>query len=118
MTRRNKRRSHSEGLLTQALNDAVAAIAEVAAGGSSSAEAHYASARIALHGPTEVAESWRRFQDEANTNTEDGRARLVDAMKAARKALGHETVSDDDLRVLLFGSDRRGAYSRAIRSGK
>jgi hypothetical protein len=43
-------------------------------------------------------------QDEGNTNTENGRARLVDAVTAAREALGHKTVADDDLRVLLFGS--------------
>lgn len=91
-----------------------------AAGGGSGAQAHYASAsaRIALHGPREVVEPWCCFQDEGNTNTEDGRARLVDAVEAARKALGHETVSEDDLRVLLFGSDRQGTRSRAIRDGK
>jgi hypothetical protein len=40
LTRRNERRSHAEGLLTQALNDAVAAIADVAVGGGSDTPAH------------------------------------------------------------------------------
>jgi hypothetical protein len=62
LTRRNERRSHAGGLLTQALNDAVAAIADVAAGGGSDTPAHYASAsaRIALRGPREVVEPYRR----------------------------------------------------------
>jgi len=108
LTRRNERRSRAEDLLVQALNDAVAAIAEVAHGGDRDAQAHYASAssRVALHGPREVVEVWRRFQDEGNTNTEAGRASLLAAVQAARRNLGHEPVSDADLRVLLFGSDR------------
>jgi hypothetical protein len=59
--------------LTQALNDAVAAIAEAASGGGPNAQAHYASAsaRIALHGPPEVVDAWRRFQDEGNTVTDE-----------------------------------------------
>jgi hypothetical protein len=111
LARRNEKRSRSERLLTQALNDGAAAIAEIAAGGGADAQAHYASAsaRIALHGPPEVVEPWRRFQDEGTTNTEEGRARLVVAVQAARKALRHKMVSDADLRVLLFGSDRPGA---------
>lgn len=110
LTRRNERRSRAEGLLTQALNDPVAAIAEIAAGGGKDAQAHYASAsaRIALHGPPEVVEPWRRFQDEGNTNTERGRACMMAAVQAARKALGHGAVSDADLRVLLFGPGRPG----------
>jgi hypothetical protein len=82
LTRRNERRSRAEGLLTQALNDAVAAIAEVASGGGDEAQAHYASAsaRIALHGPPEVVEPWRRFQDEGTTNTEQGRACMMAAV--------------------------------------
>jgi hypothetical protein len=108
LARRNERQSRADGLLTQALNDAVAAIAEVAAGGGYDAQAHYASAsaRIALHGPREVVESWRYFQDEGTTNTEQGQARLMTAVQVARTALGHGAVSDADMRVLLFGPNR------------
>jgi hypothetical protein len=107
LARHNERRSRADDLLTQALNDAVAAIAEVANGGGSDALAHYASAtaRVALHGPPEVVESWRLFQDEGTTNTESGRVRLVFAVQAARTTLGHQPASDADLRMLLFGSD-------------
>lgn len=121
LPRRNERQSHAKGLLTQALNDAVAAIAHVAAGGGSDAQAHYASAsaRIALHGPREVVEPWRRFQDEGNTNTP---RTVVPAWltpsKPPERPLGHETALDEDLRVLLFGSDRRGTHSPAIRDEK
>jgi hypothetical protein len=110
LTRRNERRSRAEGLLTQALNDAIEAIAQVAAGGDTDAQTHYASAsaRIALHGPPEVVESWRRFEDESSTSTEKGRLCLLAAVQAARKALGHDAVSDADLRMLLFGRDRLG----------
>jgi hypothetical protein len=111
LARRNEQQSRAEDLLTQALNDAVAAIAEVASGGGPNAQAHYASAsaRIALHGPPEVVEAWRRFQDEGNTVTDEGCSQMVVAVQAARKALGHLTISDADLRVLLFGSDRAGS---------
>jgi hypothetical protein len=110
LTRHNERQSRADALLTQALNDAVAAIAELAAEGGASAQAHYASAsaRIALHGPPEVVEPWRRFQDEGTTNTENGQICLVTAARAARKVLGHEAVSDADLRVLLFGPGQPG----------
>jgi hypothetical protein len=115
LTRRNEQQSRAENLLTQALNDAVAAIAEVASGGGPDAQAHYASAsaRIALHGPPEVVEAWRRFQDEGNTVTNDGRTQMVGAVQAARKALGHRTISDADLRVLLFGSNLARQLARA-----
>lgn len=43
LARRNEQQSRAEDLLTQALNDAVAAIAEVASGGGPNAQAHYAS---------------------------------------------------------------------------
>jgi hypothetical protein len=60
-------------------------------------------ARIALHGPPNVVEAWRRFQDDVTTTTDDGRARLVQAIQAARGQLGHGLVSDENLHVLLFG---------------
>src|ERR1700722_14649353 len=52
LTRRNKRLSHADELLAQAVNDAIDAIADVAAGTAHDAQARYASAvsRIALHG--------------------------------------------------------------------
>lgn len=105
LTRRNDRRARADVLLVEALNDAVAAIAEVAGGGGPDALIRYASAvsRVALHAPPEVAEAWRRFQDDATTGTLAGRARLLAAIQAARHQLGHGSVSDVDLAVLLFG---------------
>jgi hypothetical protein len=105
LTRRNEKQSRADDLLAQALNEAVAAIAEIANG--ADAQAPYASAlaRIALHAPPEVVEAWRRFQDDATTITDDGRARLVTALQAARSQLGHDSVSDADLHVLMFGPD-------------
>jgi hypothetical protein len=107
LARRNDRRSRTDTLLVQALNDAASAIAEVADGGGSVARVRYASAvsRIALHAPPEVAMAWRRFQDDATTETVDGRARLVSAIQAARVQLGHGHISDMDLHVLLFGPE-------------
>jgi hypothetical protein len=64
--------------------------------------------RLRLHDHG-VCATYDPLQDEGTTNTEEGRARLVVAVQAARKALGHKMVSDADLRVLLFGSDRPGA---------
>jgi hypothetical protein len=105
LTRRNDRRSRADDLLARALSDAVAAISDVAAGTVPNAMASYGSAvaRIALHGPPEVVQAWRYFQDDATTATEDGRSRLVTALQAARKQLGHGSVSDRELHVLLFG---------------
>jgi hypothetical protein len=105
LTRRNDRRSRGDDLLARALSDAVAAISDVAAGTVPNAMASYGSAvaRIALHAPPEVLQAWRYFQDDATTATEDGRARLVTAIQAARKQLGHGLVSDRNLHVLLFG---------------
>jgi hypothetical protein len=105
LTRRNDRRSRADDLLARALSDAVAAISEVSAGTVPNAMASYGSAvgRIALHAPPEVVEAWRRFQDNATTTTEDGRARLVTAIQAARKQLGHGPVSDQNVHILLFG---------------
>jgi hypothetical protein len=107
LTRRNDRRSRADDLLAQALNDAVAAVADVAAG-IPHAQARYASAvsRIALHGPPQVVRVWRILQDEATTETDDGRARMVAAVQAARTQLRHGSVSDADLHVLLFGPGR------------
>ena len=105
LTRRNDRRSRADDLLARALSDAVAAISDVAAGTVPNAMASYGSAvaRIALHSPPEVVQAWRYFQDDATTATEDGRSRLVTALQAARKQLGHRPVSDRELHVLLFG---------------
>lgn len=103
---RNERRSRSDALLVEALNDAVAAIAEVA-GGVPGAVPRYASAtsRIALHGPPEIVTALRRFQDDATTGTRDGRERLIATIQIARTQLRHGKVADDDIRVLLFGPD-------------
>jgi hypothetical protein len=105
LTRHNDRRSRADDLLARALSDAVAAISDVAAGTVPNAMASYGSAvaRIALHAPPQVVQAWRYFQDDATTGTEDGRSRLVTAIQAARKKLGHGRVSDRDLHVLLFG---------------
>jgi hypothetical protein len=110
LTRRNDRRSRADDLLARALSDAVAAISDVAAGTVPNAMASYgaAVARIALHGPPEVVQAWRYFQDDATTATEDGRERLVTALQAARKQLGHGQVSDGELHVLLFGPGGAG----------
>jgi hypothetical protein len=119
LTRRNERRSRADDLLAQALNDAVAAISEVASG-SGDAQALYASAvsRVALHAPPDVVESWRHFQDDATTATKDGRARLVTAIQSARMQLGHGSVPDADLHVLLFGPGDGSARSDVRQGGK
>lgn len=117
LARRNERRSRSDVLLVEALNDATAAIAEVAAG-AEGAQRRYASAvaRIGLHAPTEVVKAFRAFQDDATTLTEDGRDRLIAALQAARQRLGHGSVSDLDLRVLLFGPGGHSVGARSERS--
>lgn len=104
LARRNEKRAAGERLLVEALNDAVASIAEVA-NGVPDAQARYASAvsRIALHASPRVANAYRRFQDVANTGTPEGRRLLVLALQEARQDLGHETLGADDLAVLLFG---------------
>jgi hypothetical protein len=113
LARRNERQSRSDVLLVEALNDATAAIAE-AASGSEDAQRRYASAvaRIGLHAPPEVVRAYRLFQDDATTLTDDGRDRLVAALQLARQRLGHGTVSELDLRVLLFGPDGPPAVER------
>jgi hypothetical protein len=110
LARRNERRSRADDLLAQSLNDAVAAIGEIAMRGGSEARAHYSSAagRVALHAPPKVVQAWRRFQEEGTTVSKEGRARLVVAVHAARAELGHDPISDSDARVLLFGHDERG----------
>ena len=105
LARRNEKRARTDRLLAEALNDAIAAIAEVAGGTGPEAQTRYASAvgRIALHASPTVVAAFRRFQDDATTTTPDGRARLIVAVQRARLELGHETVDGDDLGVLLFG---------------
>lgn len=106
LSRRNERRAHADRLLTDALNDAVGAIARVASGAGIEAQSAYASAvsRVALHGSPEVVRALRLFQDDATTITEDGRDRLVAALTVARSELGHRPAGVDDLGTLLFGS--------------
>lgn len=105
LTRRNARQSRSDELLAQAVNDAIDAIADVAAGTAPDAQARYASAvsRVALHGSPQVVATWRCFQDDATTETTDGRRRLVAAVQSVRTQLGHGDAADADLNVLLFG---------------
>jgi len=113
LARRNERRSRSDVLLVEALNDATAAIAEAAVG-TEGAQQRYASAlaRIGLHGSPEVVTAFRVFQDDATTLTEDGRDRLVAALQVARRRLGHGAVSELDLQVLLFGPGGPAAVER------
>jgi hypothetical protein len=105
LTRRNERRSRGDDLLAQAANDAIDAISQVARRTSPDAQARYASAvsRVAMHGTPQVVKAWRSFQDDATTETEDGRARMVTAIQSTREQLGHGSASDADLHVLLFG---------------
>jgi hypothetical protein len=105
LTRRNERRSRGDDLLAQAANDAIDAISQVARGTSPDAQARYASAvsRVAMHGAPQVVAAWRSFQDDATTETNDGRARMVAAIQSTREQLGHGSASDADLHVLLFG---------------
>jgi len=107
LTRRNDRRSHTDVLLAEAANDAVRAIASVAASNSTDAAAQtrYASAvaRLAMHGTPPVVAAWRSFQDNATTETTEGRNRMLEAVQATRAQLGHGPASETDLHVLLFG---------------
>jgi len=107
LTRRNDRQSRTDALLAEAANDAIHAIAYVAASNStdSPAQTRYASAvsRVAMHGTPSVVAAWRRFQDDATTETIQGRDRLVAAIQATRSQLGHGSASDADLHVLMFG---------------
>jgi hypothetical protein len=105
LNRRNEKRAQADRLLVDALNDAVAAIADVAQTQGREAQARYGSAvgRIALHASPPVVAAFRRFQDDANTTTTDGRSRLLAAIQVARHELGHESADEGDLGVLLFG---------------
>jgi hypothetical protein len=107
LTRRNDRHARTDELLASAANDAVRAISHVATSKSTDAGAlaDYAAAigRIAMHGRPPVVAAWRIFQNEATTETTDGRNRLVAAVQATRVQLGHGSASDSDLHVLLFG---------------
>lgn len=105
LERRNQKKAQAARLLTEALNDALAAIAEVAQGAGEDAQARYASAvsRLALHASPAVVVAFRQFQDQATTVTPDGRARLLAALREARHELGHDPVNDTDIAVLLFG---------------
>jgi type II secretory pathway pseudopilin PulG len=106
LSRRNERRAQAERLLVEALNDAVRAIASVAGGQGPEAQRLYAAAvsRVALHGSPTVITAFRRFQDDATTVTDEGRNRLLEAIRAARIELGHRAANDEDLWVLLFGA--------------
>ena len=108
LARRNEQRATADRLLAEALNDLVAAIAEVAGGAGSQAQWRYGSAvsRIALHASLGVVEPLRSFQDDATTGTVSGRDRLITVVNAARVELGQDTISPDDLAVLLFGAHR------------
>jgi hypothetical protein len=118
LSRRNERRARSEGLLVEALNDAVDAIAAVA-GGDAGAQRRYASAvsRVALHAPPEMVTVLRRFQDDATTHSPDGRRRLLAVLQEARSQLGHAMASDEDVAVLLFGPVTERPGSDAQPSG-
>lgn len=107
LARRNERRAHADRLLAEALNDLVAAIADVAAG-DQSAQRRYASAtsRVALHGSAELVDALRGFQVDATTGTDDGRQRFLAAVQAARQTLGRPAVDDAAARILLFGPER------------
>jgi hypothetical protein len=97
LTRRNDRRSHGDVLLADAANDAVRAVAAVASSNSTDAHAQtaYASAvsRLALHGTPPVVAAWRSFQNDATTETTDGRVRMVAAIQATRAQLGTAMLS-------------------------
>ncbi len=116
LSRRNARRDHADKLLADALNDLVAAIAEVA-NGDSSAQRRYAAAtsRIALHGSPELVDAFHAFQLDANTGTEDGRHRLIEAVQAARHELGRRALDEAIAAVMLFGPDGPRDSGRTVR---
>lgn len=112
LTRRNDRRSRGDELLAEAANDAIRAIARVAASNSTDAKAQadYGSAvsRVAMHGRPSVVAAWRSFQDNATTETKEGRTLMVAAIQATRAQLGHGPASDADLHVLLLAQAGHG----------
>lgn len=107
LNRRNEKQAEADRLLVSALNDAMIAIAEVAQGGGREALARYASAkaRIALYASPTVVTAFRRFQDDANTVTADGRALLIDIVLAVRHELGKQATSQTDIEKLVFGRE-------------
>lgn len=106
LARRNARRDHADRLLADALNDLVSAIADVA-GGDHDAQHRYASAtsRIALHGSPALVIAFQAFQRDATTATDDGRRRLIGALRASRRELGRPPVDEDAVALLLFGPE-------------
>jgi hypothetical protein len=109
LARRNEKRAQSERLLVEALNDAMTAIAHVAAGDEPAAQGRYASAvsRIALHAPPTVLSEFRRFQEVGNTTAPEGRTRLIAAIQSARSELRHGRAENDDIAYLIFGHAAR-----------
>jgi hypothetical protein len=83
------------------------AIAEAAQGGGSEVRARYASAkaRIALYASPAVVTVFRRFQDEANTVTAEGRALLIDVVLTVRHELGKQATNRSDIEKLVFRQD-------------
>jgi hypothetical protein len=107
LNRRNEKQAEADRLLVSALNDAMIAIAEAAQGGGSEVRARYASAkaRIALYASPAVVTVFRRFQDEANTATAEGRALLIDVVFAARHELGKQAANRSDIEKLVLGEE-------------
>lgn len=112
LTRRNERRATGERLLAEALDDIVGGIND-AANEMPGAQARYASgmSRLALHGGADLADSFREWQDIANTGTEEGRLALAEAVQQARRSLGRERLDEESLHALLFGARSRRASS-------
>jgi hypothetical protein len=104
LARRNEKQAATERLLVAAVNDLVDSIAGVAQG-EAGAHARYASAlaRISLHGPPNVVRAFRDHQEDATTVTPEGRRLLPVAVQVARKELGHQSLDERDIEVLLFG---------------
>lgn len=117
LTRRNTKRAEADRLLAEALNDVVAAIADVAHADSRESQARYASAvsRVALHAPDHVVTAFRAFQDDATTGTPEGRARFVAAVEEARRALARGSAHASELHVLLFGPAPRDDHAERFR---
>jgi len=105
LSRRNEKQAHTDRLLVDAINDAIAAVAEVAQTQSAEAQARYggALARIALHGSPEVVAAFLAFQRDGSTVTPEGRGLLAAAVEVARRELRRGPVTTDALRILLFG---------------
>ncbi|MGB0871995.1 MAG: hypothetical protein ACPGWS_03625 [Solirubrobacterales bacterium] len=117
LARRNTRLAESDRLLCEAVNDAVAAISDVAAlnrhgrthvdpVASMQAQARYGSAmsRVAIHASPEVIEAFAKFQRNADTGTAAGRKSLIDATNAARRSMGRADAPEEALSTLHFGA--------------